>query len=72
MKKLLLLLLLPLCLSEQEEQADTLDLDYYLFLSNENGWCSLQAYFLRVILKINISSLNDLDSPIDFRIWIIH
>jgi hypothetical protein len=42
MKKLLLLLLLPVCVLGQEEQADTLDLDYYL-LSNENGWCSLQA-----------------------------
>jgi len=36
MKKLLLLLLLPVCVLGQEEQADTLDLDYYLLL-NENG-----------------------------------
>jgi hypothetical protein len=42
MKKLLLLLLLPVCVLGQEEQADNLDLDYYLILSG-NGWCSLQA-----------------------------
>ena len=42
MKRLLLLLLLTLCVLGQEEQADTLDLDYYLILSG-NGWCSLQA-----------------------------
>ena len=42
MKKLLLLLLLPVCVLGQEEQADTLDLDYYLF--DIDNACSLQDY----------------------------
>ena len=41
MKKLLISLLLPVCLLGQEEQADTLDLDYYLF--DIDNACSLHA-----------------------------